>query len=111
MSVTHIVVFHFKESTSAEKVQEVCRDVVALKEKCLHPRTGKPYIISFEGGKDHSPENAQHGMTHGYVAHFESREDRDYYVSEDPVHLDLGPKIAPFVEKFLCLDFTPGQWA
>ncbi|RDW65654.1 uncharacterized protein DSM5745_09393 [Aspergillus mulundensis] len=113
MSVTHMVVFHFKESTSDAKIEEsaqICREIIALKENCIHPKTQKPYIKSFEGGKDHSPENAQHGMTHGYVAQFESREDRDYYVSEDPVHLELGPRIAPFVEKFLCLDFTPEQW-
>jgi hypothetical protein len=47
-------------------------------------------------------------MTHAFVAQFESREDRDYYVSKDPVHLELGPRIAPVVETFLCLDFTPG---
>ncbi|KAL4813819.1 hypothetical protein BDW67DRAFT_187408 [Aspergillus spinulosporus] len=108
MSVTHIVVFRFKDGTSDEMIEEVCREVVALKDTCILPRTQKPYIKSYVGGKDHSPEGAQHGMTHAFVAQFESREDRDYYVSEDPVHLELGTRIAPVVETFLCLDFTPG---
>ncbi|KAL4996702.1 hypothetical protein BDV10DRAFT_186940 [Aspergillus recurvatus] len=108
MSVTHVIVFCFKQGTSDEKMEEVCRDIAALKDKCIMPHTQKPYIKSFVGGKDHSPEGAQRGMTHGFVAQFESKEDRDYYVSKDPAHLEVGLRIAPVVDKFLCLDFTPG---
>lgn len=47
-------------------------------------------------------------MTHGFVAEFESVEDRDYYVSEDPIHLALGKRVSHLVEDFQCLDFTAG---
>ncbi|KAL4876917.1 hypothetical protein BJY04DRAFT_222593 [Aspergillus karnatakaensis] len=110
MTVTHMIVCRFKDGTSNEVIEEVCRDIVALKDTCINPVTQKPYIKSFVGGKDHSPEGAQHGMTHGFVAQFESPEDRNYYVSQDSAHLALGVKIAPVVEKFLCLDFTEGFW-
>lgn len=32
---------------------------LALKQNCKHPETGKPYILSFEGGKENSPEGLQ----------------------------------------------------
>ncbi|KAH8693803.1 hypothetical protein BGW36DRAFT_383767 [Talaromyces proteolyticus] len=108
MAIVHIVLFQYKESTSLEDVENASAQVLALKDNCLHPITQKPYIKSFVGGKDHSPENAQHGMTHGFVAEFASLEDRDYYVSTDPVHLALGRQIGPLVEKFQCVDFTNG---
>lgn len=33
--------------------------MLALKEKCVHPETKKPYIKSSIGGKDNSPEGIQ----------------------------------------------------
>ena len=30
--------------------------MLALSEKCLHPTSQKPYIKSFSGGKNNSPE-------------------------------------------------------
>lgn len=32
--------------------------MLALKDRCVSPETGKPYIKSFSGGKDNSPEGA-----------------------------------------------------
>lgn len=49
---------------------------------------------------------AQHGITHGFVAEFESPEDRDYYVSSDPVHLGLGSELHPLVDQVIVVDFT-----
>ena len=37
--------------------------MMALKDTCLHPTSQKPYILSFTGGKDHSPEGAQVGIS------------------------------------------------
>ena len=34
-------------------------DMLNLKDKCLHPETGRPYIRSLTGGKDNSPEGRQ----------------------------------------------------
>ena len=76
--------------------------MLGLKDRCTHPDTGKPYIVSASGGKDNSPEGAQvssvhfigsshthgrqGGFTHGFVVEFASTKDRDYYVSADHVH-------------------------
>ena len=45
-------------------------------------------------------------MTHAFVAEFGSLEDRDYYVSKDPVHLDLNKSIKHLVENFQAMDFV-----
>lgn len=33
--------------------------MLGLKDKCIHPTSQKPYIKSFTGGKDNSPEGLQ----------------------------------------------------
>lgn len=48
----------------------------------------------------------QDGMTHGFVAEFEHEEHRDYYAFQDPVHLALGVKLVPLVERCVVLDFV-----
>lgn len=45
-------------------------------------------------------------MTHAFIAEFETAEDRDYYVSSDPVHLALGKRLNEIVEKVIVVDFT-----
>ena len=42
-------------------------------------------------------ENLGKGMTHGFVLEFESQEDLDYYLTEDPVHLEFSRNAAPLV--------------
>lgn len=50
----------------------------------------------------------QGGMTHGFVLHFSSLEDRDYYVEKDPAHAAFKKAVAEVLEKPLVLDFTDG---
>ena len=47
-------------------------------------------------------------MTHGYVVHFESEADRDYYVETDPAHAAFKKSLQGVVDKVTVLDFTPG---
>lgn len=35
---------------------QVCRRMLELKDKCIHPTSQKPYIKAFSGGKNNSPE-------------------------------------------------------
>jgi len=35
---------------------QACKAMLALKDKCLHPTTQKPYVKSASGGKNNSPE-------------------------------------------------------
>ncbi|KAJ5726088.1 uncharacterized protein N7483_007445, partial [Penicillium malachiteum] len=88
---------------------KACRQIIGLKDNCIMPQTGKTYIKSFVGGKDHSPENAQNGMTHGFVSQFETREDRDFFLFQDPIHLALDVKISHVIERFIALDFTDNE--
>ncbi|KAK2478257.1 hypothetical protein H9L39_10745 [Fusarium oxysporum f. sp. albedinis] len=86
MSITHTVLFQFKDDVDQKDIRKTCDDFLQLKDQCIHPTSNKPYILSLQGGKDNSPEGMQNGITHGFVATFESAEDRDYYVKTDPAH-------------------------
>jgi Stress responsive A/B Barrel Domain len=44
-------------------------------------------------------------MTHAFVAEFANSEDRDYYVSKDPVHLALNEKVKHLIERVQVIDF------
>jgi hypothetical protein len=48
------------ENTSANrKHSQVCKRMVGLAEKCVHPTSNKPYVKSHGGGRDNSPEGQQ----------------------------------------------------
>ena len=38
---------------------QTCKRMLALRDKCLHPTTQKPYVKSSVGGRDNSPEGHQ----------------------------------------------------
>jgi len=42
--------------------------------------------------------------------HFESEEDRDYYVAEDPVHLGFVKSLEGVVERAQVVDYVPGRF-
>ena len=72
MPVIHIVLFEWKPAASPEQISEVqsvlscndrmadsiqaCTRMLGLKDNCIHPTSQKPYIKSFSGGKNTSPE-------------------------------------------------------
>lgn len=49
-------------------------------------------------------------MTHGFVVEFASAADRDYYVSEDPVHQAFVSIVGIVVEKVIIIDFSDGVY-
>ncbi|KAE8163268.1 stress responsive A/B barrel domain-containing protein [Aspergillus tamarii] len=108
MSITHIVLFQFKEDAASESVQKACKQMLSLKDRCLHPSTGNPYIRSASGGKDNSPEGAQGGITHAFIVEFATTAERDYYVASDPMHQGFVRSLDGLIEKTLVVDFTPG---
>ncbi|KAF4861783.1 hypothetical protein CGCSCA1_v014844 [Colletotrichum siamense] len=107
MSVTHIVMFQFGRNASNSDIQSACRNMLALKEQCLHPVTRQPYIKSVSGGEDNSPEGNQGGITHAFVVEFASVEDRDYYVKTDATHQRFVASLAGLVAKSQVIDYTP----
>lgn len=110
MALVHTVLFQFKDSAQPEAIRAACKHFLSLKDTCIHPTANKPYILSLAGGKDNSPEGAQHGLTHGFVVTFASVEDRDYYVSTDPVHKAFVGSVGDIVEKVTVLDFLDGVY-
>ncbi|EUC39037.1 hypothetical protein COCVIDRAFT_35306 [Bipolaris victoriae FI3] len=109
MTIIHVVLFEWKPTASSDQISEACKQMLALKDKCIHPTSQKPYIKSFSGGKNNSPEGHSGNFTHGFVVEFESEEDRDYYVYKDPAHQDfvkLAGEVANGVKVF---DYEPGK--
>ncbi|KAL3705788.1 hypothetical protein TMatcc_006797 [Talaromyces marneffei ATCC 18224] len=82
--------------------------MLALKETCLHPETGTPYIQSCAGGRDNSVQGLHDGMTHVFIVTFLSAEDRDYYALHDPVHLEFVDWSESVVSKVQAIDFISG---
>ncbi|KAL4905914.1 hypothetical protein BDW74DRAFT_152278 [Aspergillus multicolor] len=108
MPITHIVMFQLKSGLSADTVQDFCTRMLSLKDKCIHPTSQKPYILSASGGADNSPEGMQNGITHAFVVEFGSEEDRKYYLEKDPAHLEFVGSLKGLIEKAQVVDFTNG---
>ena len=89
---------------------QVCENLLALKENCKSRGTGQPYIIKASGGRDHSPEGLQHGLTHGFVIEFVSKADRDYYVFDDPAHTAFKEYITDKVDGATVVDYENGKF-
>ena len=76
--VEHVVMFKFKEGTSADKIAEIEREFAALRDKI-------PQIAQFEYGTNVSPEGLDKGFTHCFIVTFENEADRDAYLPH-PAH-------------------------
>ncbi|GAM84481.1 hypothetical protein ANO11243_024770 [Dothideomycetidae sp. 11243] len=50
------------------------------------------------------------GLTHGMTLEFESEADRDFYVKEDPAHLDVVARLKDIIADVRVIDFTPGTF-
>jgi hypothetical protein len=50
-------------STDANPDSQVCDEMLALKDNCVHPETKQPYVKTGRGGKDNSPEGRQVGSS------------------------------------------------
>ena len=61
--------------------------MLTLKDRCLHPVTGKPYILDMVAGPNMRPElGYADGYTHALVMVFANEEDWRFYTMLDPVH-------------------------
>ncbi|KAF1358341.1 hypothetical protein EJ07DRAFT_124781 [Lizonia empirigonia] len=105
---THVVLFQFKETASAFARKEITSKFFGLKKSCVHPDSRRPYILAITGGKDTSIEGLQDGMSHAFILRFSSKEERDYYVKEDPAHQAFKDAAAAVVEKTIVVDFQEG---
>jgi hypothetical protein len=101
--------------------------MLALKDSCVDATSGKPYITSFSGGRNNSPEGhavlgprslflwieltirTQSPFTHGFVVEFSSEQDRDYYVNKDPAHQDFIKFAGELLQSVKVLDYESGK--
>ncbi|KAG4025057.1 hypothetical protein MFRU_071g00120 [Monilinia fructicola] len=108
MTLVHIVLFEFKPNTHKDEIDDLCKHMVSLSTLCIHPESNKPYILASSGGRDNSPEGHQGGFSHGFVSHFANGADRDYYVKEDPAHLEFVAKAGRILQNVRVVDYDMG---
>ncbi|KAG8995224.1 hypothetical protein FRB94_009333 [Tulasnella sp. JGI-2019a] len=107
----HIVTFKFTSSTSESSKLSVAKAFLALKTECVSPSTGKPYILSLNGGRNDSKEGFDEGLEYAFVLEFATEADRQHYLNTDMAHAKfkkiLGPQIVkPEGDSFI-FDFIP----
>lgn len=97
----HVVLFKFKESSTAEQIAQVENAFRALPDKI-------DGIHAFEWGTDVSVEGRADGFTHCFFVTFRSEADRDAYLPH-PEHKAFGAILRPHLEKVLVIDYWAQQ--
>lgn len=93
----HVVLFKFKDTSSAESIDSVITAFRALPDKISE-------IQGFEWGTDVSPENLQQGFTHCFFLTFADAAGRDAYLPH-PDHKAFGQLLGPHLDKVLVVDY------
>ena len=93
----HIVLFKFKEGTTAADIKKVEDAFSALPSKI-------PQIMAYEWGLNNSPEGLEKGFTHCFFLTFNSEEDRAIYLPH-PDHKAFGQVLSPFLDDVLVVDY------
>jgi hypothetical protein len=96
-SLRHVVLFKFKDSSSADDVKKVVEAFEALPKKIKQ-------IKAFEWGTNNSPEGLNQGLTHAFILTFNSEKDRDDYLVH-PDHKAFGGIVGPHLDKVTVVDF------
>jgi hypothetical protein len=96
-NLRHVVMFKFKDSSSADDVTRVENAFKALATKIS-------LIKDFEWGKNSSPENLNQGLTHCFFVTFSSDKDRDTYLTH-PDHLAFVEILKPHLDKVTVIDY------
>ncbi|MCO5241694.1 MAG: Dabb family protein [Chitinophagaceae bacterium] len=93
----HVVLFKFKEESTALQVKEVEDAFRALPSKIKE-------IKAFEWGTNNSPENLAQGYTHCFFVSFTSEKDRAIYLPH-PAHKAFVDVLSPHLDKVLVVDY------
>lgn len=93
----HVVLFKFKETSSAAQVKEVEDAFRKLPSQIKE-------IKGFEWGLNNSPEGLDQGFTHCFFVTFESEEARAIYLPH-PAHKEFGKVLKPHLDKVLVIDY------
>ena len=93
----HVVLFKFKETSTAADIKKVEDAFRALPSKIKS-------IKSLEWGINNSPENINQGFTHCFFVTFKSEKDRAAYLPH-PDHKAFGKILGPHLDKVLVVDY------
>jgi len=93
----HVVLFKFKDSSSADDVQKVVDAFRGLKSKI-------PEVAAFEYGTDNSPEGLANGYTHCFLITFKTEADRAAYLPH-PAHKAFVDVLKPHLDKVQVIDY------
>jgi len=93
----HVVMFKFKEGTTAADIRKIENAFCALPTKI-------ETIYDFEWGTDVSVEDAHKGFTHCFIVSFLSEADRGVYIPH-PAHKAFGEILGPHLDDVLVVDF------
>ena len=106
--ITHIVLFKYRPDITWTDFQSHFDTFRTLQSRCIHPSTGKPYMLSLRMGQNNSWEPHNKGMTHGFVLEFASQDHLDYYLLQDPVHLEFSRSAKHLIEDSVVVDISDG---
>lgn len=93
----HVVMFKFKDGTTAEDVQRIEQAFAALPGKINT-------IYDFEFGTDVSVEGKSAGFTHCFLVTFRSEAERAIYLPH-PAHKEFISIVGPHIDNVLVLDY------
>ncbi|OJJ65291.1 hypothetical protein ASPSYDRAFT_194379 [Aspergillus sydowii CBS 593.65] len=98
MPFLHVVLFTFKPEISPTTQREVCNEFLCLPQKCKDS-SHNSYIRSIRGGVECGAGSSS-DYTYVFIVEFNSMQEREYYKTADPVHLDFASRIMPMVASF-----------
>lgn len=93
----HIVMYKFKETTTADQIEEVIQAFSGLPGKI-------PQVLAFEKGTNVSPEGKSEGFTHCFLVTFKDEKDRDAYLIHQ-AHQDFVNIVKDRREKVIVIDY------
>ena len=97
----HVVLFKFKEGTSAADIKKVEDAFRALPSQIKE-------IKGFEFGVNNSPEKLNQEFTHCFFVTFSNEKDREVYLPH-PAHKAFGEVLKPHLDKVLVIDYWAHQ--
>ncbi|MEM1258046.1 MAG: Dabb family protein [Bacteroidota bacterium] len=96
-TLRHVVLFKFKEGTTAEELKAIEASFARLPNKI-------PEIVDFEWGTNNSPEGLDKGFTHCFFVSFAHEKGRETYLPH-PDHKAFVDLASPHIEDVLVVDY------
>ncbi|MEO0570905.1 MAG: Dabb family protein [Bacteroidota bacterium] len=96
-TLRHVVLFKFKEGTTAEELKGIETFFGGLPSKI-------PEIVDFEWGTNNSPEGLDKGFTHCFFVSFADEKGREVYLPH-PDHKAFVELASPHIDDVLVLDY------